>query len=83
MNRYWHVDDGSVRTPSGGTHRTSAPSRPELPRTLSVDERFETILVLEHLRDGTPSRLLHDVADRAIASMEEPGRVSISRAGDR
>lgn len=83
MNRYWHVHDGSVRTPSGGTHRTSAPSRPKLPHTLTVDERFETILVLEHLRDGTPSRLLHDVADRAIASMEEPARAGISRIDDR
>lgn len=81
MNRYWHVADGSVRTPSGGTHRPPAPvGSPPAPRgrprgrALSVDERFETILVLERLQETTPSRLLHDVAGRAIASLEEPGR---------
>lgn len=83
MNRYWHVDDKSVRAPSGGTHRTSAPSRPQLPHALSIDERFETILVLEHLRDGTPSKLMRDVADRAIASMEEPVRADTSFAPGR
>lgn len=83
MNRYWHVDDGSVRTSSGGSYRASAPNRPKLPHTLSVDERFEVILVLEHLRDGTPSKLMHDVADRAIASMEEPGRSGISPIDER
>ncbi|MBW0104049.1 hypothetical protein [Pseudonocardia sp. KRD291] len=83
MNRYWHVADGSVRAPSGGTHRRSASSPPAVPHTLSVDERFEVILVLERLRDGTPSRLVHDAVDRAIASMEEPGRAGFSHVDRR
>lgn len=83
MNRYWHVADGSVRTPSGGSHRVPAPSQPAPSRALSVEERFEFILALEQLRDGTPSKLMHDVADRAIASMEEPDRADISFAPGR
>ncbi|MDN5916246.1 MAG: hypothetical protein L0I76_14280 [Pseudonocardia sp.] len=75
MNRYWHVTDGSVRTPSGGSHGAPAPCQPG---TLSVEQRFECILALEHLRDATASKLMHDVADRAIASMEGPVRTDIS-----
>ena len=82
MNRYWHDADGSVRAASGGTHRAPVRDRPALPHTLSVEERCETLLVLEHLRDSTPSRLLHEVADRAIASMEEPRRAAIPEQAD-
>lgn len=83
MNRYWHVVDGSARTPSGGTHRTVATRRSAPPHTLSVEERFEAILVLERLRDETPSALLHEAADRAIASMEGPDRAGSARPADR
>lgn len=78
MNRYWHVADTSARTPSGGTHRATGTRRSGPPHTLSVQERSEVILVLERLRDETPSAVLHEAADRAIASMEEPGRAGCS-----
>lgn len=74
MNRHWNGVEDRVHTVRGGSH---GPRGAALP-TMSVQDRFELILVLEQLRDESGPPIVR-TAERMIESLQGPGPTDAGR----